>query len=271
MAFENWLFEHESSIRLSFFVIIFVLVALIECLLPRRIQHPHRRKRWLSNLSIVLLDSMLVRLIVPVGLFAIALQLKQTGWGLFNIIELNWGWSFVLSVILLDLAIYWQHRLFHAVPILWCLHRVHHSDHVYDVSTGLRFHPIEILLSTFIKIFIIILFGVPASAIIVFEVVLNGVAMFNHGNIRLPKALDGVLRILIVTPDMHRVHHSTIPGEYNSNYGFNISLWDRLFHSYVAQPQNGHDRMEIGLKEYPPSEHTSSLMALLKMPFVNNK
>jgi len=209
-----------------------------------------------------------VRLVVPMGLAVIAFQVQAAGWGLFNHLTLSLWLEIVLALVLLDLAIYWQHRMFHQVPVLWRLHRVHHSDLAFDVSTAVRFHPLEILLSIFIKGLLVLMLGIPATAIIIFEVILNGVALFNHGNIRLPKGLDGVLRSVLVTPDMHRVHHSNIPSETNSNYGFNLSIWDKIFGSHTAQPQKGHQGINIGLKEYSSQQQSNDFMALLKMPFM---
>ncbi len=269
--FEQTLLQYQDILRLGFFIGIFLLVALVEYLKPRRQQLAHRPRRWFTNLALVAIDSMVVRLMLPMGLIAIALQAKEMGWGLFNLIDSPAWFSFILALILLDLAVYWQHRVFHMLPVLWRLHKVHHSDCALDASTGLRFHPIEIALSILLKLLLVLLLGIPATAIIIFEIVLNAVAMFNHGNIRLPLALDSILRKFIVTPDMHRVHHSNIPNEYNSNFGFNISLWDRFFNSYLAQPQKGHDNIEIGLKEYPSNTQTSSLIALLVMPFKKPK
>ncbi len=270
MLLEIPLLEHESSLRLGLFLGIFIIIALMEWLWPRREQKAMRPKRWRDNLSLLALAALLMRLLLPMGLAGLALHLTQANIGLFNQTDLmltNHWLVLVLSLIVLDFFIYWQHRLFHKVPYLWRLHQVHHSDKAFDVSTALRFHPLEMLVSLFIKAAIIALLGIPASAVILFEIVLNGVAMFNHGNLSIPLKIDRFLRKILVTPDMHRVHHSNIPRETNSNFGFNISLWDRLFSSYQAQPQKGHEHIEIGLNAYPNSEQSRGIIRLLLMPF----
>ena len=262
--------EHENNLRLAFFLGIFIIIALMEWLWPRRRQEALRSKRWLDNLSLLAFAALLVRLMLPLGLASLALHFKQAHIGLFNQpdVLINDYWLVLaLSLIPLDFAIYWQHRLFHKVPFLWRLHQVHHSDKAFDVSTALRFHPLEMLLSLMIKALIIAFFGIPASAVIVFEIVLNGVAMFNHGNLSIPISLDKFLRKVLVTPDMHRVHHSSIPTETNSNFGFNISLWDRCFNSYQAQPLKGHEHIDIGLNAYPSGEQSQGIIRLLLMPF----
>jgi len=268
MEFENWLVQYQTPLRLGFFLGLFALIALWEWLKPRRQQNTRRVSRWVNNLGLVVVATLLVRLVVPMGLAVIAFQVQAAGWGLFNHLTLSLWLEIVLALVLLDLAIYWQHRMFHQVPVLWRLHRVHHSDLAFDVSTAVRFHPLEILLSIFIKGLLVLMLGIPATAIIIFEVILNGVALFNHGNIRLPKGLDGVLRSVLVTPDMHRVHHSNIPSETNSNYGFNLSIWDKIFGSHTPQPQKGHQHINIGLKEYSTQQQSNDFMALLKMPFM---
>jgi len=271
MQLESWILLHENTLRLTCFLSIFFLIAIFEWIKPRRIQSAYRPNRWFINLALASISTLAIRLIVPMGLIAIALEIKQQNLGLFNLISLPYWLSILLAIAVLDFSIYWQHRLFHKVPILWRIHKVHHSDRSYDVSTGFRFHPLEIILSIFIKIFIISLFGIPAIAIIIFEVLLNALAMFNHGNINIPRSIDTQLRRFIVTPDMHRVHHSEISREHNSNFAFNISFWDRLFNSYTAQPSRGHQKIDIGLKEYPSEKRTKNLLFLLKMPFFNNK
>ncbi len=269
MELESWLIQYQSPLRLGFFVGMFTLIALWEWLKPRRRQNARRVSRWANNLSLVVVATLLVRLVVPMGLAVMALHAQESAWGLFNYLTLSLWLEVVLALVLLDLAIYWQHRIFHQVPVLWRLHRVHHSDTGFDVSTAVRFHPLEILLSIFIKALLVLILGIPATAIIIFEVILNGVALFNHGNIRLPKGLDTIIRTLVVTPDMHRIHHSDIPSETNSNYGFNLSIWDKIFGSYTAQPQKGHEGINIGLKEFSTQQQSNDFMALLKMPFVS--
>ena len=269
MELENWLIQYQSPLRLGFFVGLFTLIALWEWLKPRRGQNAKRVSRWANNLSLVVVATLLVRLVVPMGLAVMALHGQESAWGLFNYLTLSLWLEVVLALVLLDLAIYWQHRIFHQVPVLWRLHRVHHSDQAFDVSTAVRFHPLEILLSIFIKGLLVIILGIPATAIIIFEVILNGVALFNHGNIRLPKGLDAIIRTLVVTPDMHRIHHSDIPVETNSNYGFNLSIWDKMFGSHTAQPQKGHQGINIGLKEFSTQQQANGFRVLLKMPFIS--
>jgi sterol desaturase/sphingolipid hydroxylase (fatty acid hydroxylase superfamily) len=244
------LLGNEPVIRLTFFLGILAAMALWELAAPRRRNEIPRLLRWSNNLAIVVVDTIFVRLSFPVAAVGLALTAQQQGWGLLNLFELP-GWAaFVLSMLVLDLAIYLQHVMFHAVPALWRLHRMHHTDLDFDVTTGLRFHPIEILLSMGIKFMVIVALGPPAVAVLVFEVVLNAAALFNHSNIRIPFGVDRVLRLLVVTPDMHRVHHSIHPKETNSNFGFNVPWWDRLLGTYLAQPRDGHEDMAIGIKQF---------------------
>lgn len=244
------LLAHEPTLRLTAFAAIFVLMAGWEVLAPRRSQATGRLRRWPSNLGIVVIDTLLVRLAFPVAAVGVALLAEERGWGLFQALEAPAWLAIVTSLLLLDLAIYLQHVLFHAVPALWRLHRMHHADLEFDVTTGARFHPIEILLSMAIKLGIVAALGAPAVAVLLFEVLLNGTSMFNHGNIRLPAHIDRVLRWIVVTPEMHRVHHSVVPRETNSNFGFNLPWWDRLFGTYRAQPAAGHEGMTIGIEQF---------------------
>ena len=237
----------EPLLRLGAFAGVFLLVALWEALAPRRLRRFSRAQRWPHNLGLTALNALLVRLLAPGAAIAMALAAETGRWGLLNLLPLP-AWSrVVLALMLLDLAIYLQHRLFHAVPFLWRLHRVHHADPDYDLTTALRFHPLEIGLSLAVKCAAIVAIGAPALAVLVFEIVLNAAAMLNHANGRLPLAIDRRLRWLVVTPDMHRVHHSVIPRETNSNFGFNLPWWDRLFGTYRAQPAAGHTAMRIGI------------------------
>ena len=261
---------HEVPIRLAVFAGVFAVVALWELAAPRRRLSASKAVRWASNLGIVVVDTLLLRLTFPILAVGLAALAQQEGWGLLNRPALQgWlpGWlAFVLAVLALDFAIYLQHVMFHAVPALWRLHRMHHTDLDFDVTTGTRFHPIEILLSMAIKLAAVGVLGPPPAAVVVFEVLLNGTAMFNHGNIRLPLGLDRWLRLLVVTPDMHRVHHSIHPGETNSNFGFNLPWWDRLFGTYRAQPRDGHEGMTIGIEQFrDPGELW--LHRLLLQPF----
>jgi Sterol desaturase len=246
----SFLLIHASAIRLGAFAGIFAVMALWEVLAPRRPQPIGRLGRWPGNLGIVVLDSVLVRLLVPTTAVGAALFAQTHGWGLWHALQAPAWFALLASLLLLDLAIYLQHVLFHAVPGLWRLHRMHHTDLEFDVTTGARFHPLEILLSLVIKLGVIVALGAPALAVLIFEVVLNATSMFNHGNVRMPRRLDGLLRWFVVTPDMHRVHHSWYPHETNSNFGFNLPWWDRLFGTYRAQPQDGQMGMTIGINQF---------------------
>ncbi|MCB1435860.1 MAG: sterol desaturase family protein [Rhodobiaceae bacterium] len=247
---DDFLLAHEAAVRLGAFCLVLAVMALWEALAARRPQAISRRARWPGNLGIVAIDTLALRLVFPLAAAGAALAAEQGGWGLFNAIAMPRWMAFAASVALLDLTIYLQHVLFHAVPALWRLHRMHHADLEFDVTTGLRFHPVEILLSMVIKLAVVTALGAPAVAVLVFEVLLNATAMFNHGNVRLPVRLDGWLRLLVVTPDMHRVHHSALVRETNSNFGFNLPWWDRLFGTYRAQPLAGHAGMTIGLEQF---------------------
>jgi sterol desaturase/sphingolipid hydroxylase (fatty acid hydroxylase superfamily) len=250
----NTLAAVEPVLRFAAFLGVFVLVALWEVLAPKRVPRFTRRQRWPHNLSLIALNAGIMRLVAPGAAIAVALAGEAHGWGLLNAVKLQSWAAILLAVVLLDLAIYFQHVLFHAVPALWRLHRVHHADADYDVTTGLRFHPVEILLSLGIKCAVIAALGPPVAAVLVFEVLLNGASMFNHANGRLPLVVDRWLRWLVVTPDMHRVHHSVVPRELNSNFGFNLPWWDRLFGTYRAQPAAGHEAMHIGIDGFQAPE-----------------
>ena len=256
----------EPGIRLAAFAGVFTMMALWELLAPRRPLTIGRKRRWPSNLGIVALDTLLLRLLFPTAAVGSALLGGARGWGLLPGLGIS-GWPAVaVAIVALDLAVYLQHVLFHAVPALWRLHRMHHADLDFDVTTGNRFHPIEILLSMVWKLAIVVALGAPALAVLAFEVLLNATAMFNHGNVRLPEPLDRWLRWLVVTPDMHRVHHSIVPVETNSNFGFNLPWWDRLLGTYRAAPAAGHDRMTIGLEPFrDPAE--LRLDRMLLQPF----
>lgn len=242
--------EIISTWRLSFFIGILVVMGALEALFPCRERLISRAMRWVNNLGLVFLNSALMKMIIPISLIWFADYLANHQWGLFNAFEVPFLVSFILSIIILDLTIYFQHRLFHAVPLLWRLHRLHHADLDYDVTTGLRFHPIEILLSMVIKFTLVAALGAPGLAVVVFEIILNGMAIFNHANIKLPQGLDKFLRIFVVTPDFHRVHHSHLPDEFNSNFGFNLSCWDRFFGTWRAKPEGGQQGMTIGLDQF---------------------
>jgi sterol desaturase/sphingolipid hydroxylase (fatty acid hydroxylase superfamily) len=237
----------ELLIRTGAALGIFLALALWEIFAPRRALSVGRAPRWPGNLGILVLDAVLVRLLIPVGAVAMAVIAAQNGWGLLNITPWPAWLEALIGFLALDLAIYAQHIAFHRVPLLWRLHRMHHADLEIDVSTGLRFHPIEIVLSMLIKIAVVVLIGVPALAVVAFEVVLNATSMFNHANATMPLWLDRIVRLVVVTPDMHRVHHSVLRHETDSNFGFNLPWWDRLFGTYRGAPEAGHERMTIGL------------------------
>ena len=260
----------EASIRLGFFVGTLLLIALFEILVPRRVLTTSKVSRWFGNLGIVVINSVALRLLFPISAVQLAVWAGEKGWGIFNIMDFPYWLLVALSIILLDFIIYLQHVMFHAVPTLWRLHMMHHADLDYDLTTGIRFHPIEIIVSMGIKFSAIVLLGAPAFAVVVFEILLNGMAMFNHGNFYIPLGLDRVLRWFVVTPDMHRVHHSVFPSETNSNYGFNLSWWDRIMGTYRAQPRLGHQDMTIGLNQFrDPSKLTLPWMLIL--PFVGKQ
>ncbi len=259
---------NESTIRLSVFAGVLIIMVIWEVAAPkRRIEIP-RIVRWSNNLALVVVDTLILRLVFPLTAMAFASHAASRDWGLFNLVSWPTGVEFVAAVLLLDLAIYIQHVVFHHVPWLWRLHRMHHADTAIDVTTGLRFHPIEILLSMLIKFAAIAVLGPSAVAVLVFEVVLNATSMFNHSNVKLPMHLDALLRLIVVTPDMHRVHHSIHPEETNSNYGFNVPWWDRLFGTFRQEPRDGHDAMTIGLKQFR-NPRNMWLDRLLVLPFLN--
>lgn len=260
---------YELHTRLGVFLGVFVLLAIWEVLGPRRHQTAERGTRWSSNLGIVALDAVLVRLLFPITAVGFAISVEERGWGVFNLITLPHWLLIAASVILLDLVIYLQHVLFHAVPALWRLHRMHHADLAFDVTTGVRFHPIEIFLSMAIKLAAIAALGTPALAVLIFEVLLNATSMFNHSNIRIPATFDRVLRWLVVTPDMHRVHHSILPHETNSNFGFNAPWWDRLFGTYREMPAAGHENMTIGIEQFR-NRRELKFFRMLMQPFCDD-
>ncbi|MPZ21657.1 MAG: sterol desaturase family protein [Luteitalea sp.] len=264
----NTVITHESLTRLAIFLAILVAMAVWELLAPRRPQDFGRRLRWPANLGIAVIDTLSQRVVLPSALVGFALLIESRGWGLFGVL----GWpalmTILASIIALDLLIYLQHVLFHAVPVLWRLHRMHHSDLECDVTTGVRFHPVEHLLSMGFKVAAIAALGAPPVAVLAFEVLLNATSMFNHANIRMPRAIDHVLRWIVVTPDMHRVHHSVRPEETNSNFGFNLPWWDRLLGTYRPGPAAGHDGMTLGVEQFR-SPRDLRLRRLLIQPFLD--
>ena len=264
----EWISKYEAVIRLGSFFGVFVLMATWELLAPRRTLTVSKPSRWLNNITLTVLNTLVLRLLFPASAMGVAAWAAQQGWGLLNRVDWPALVEWLCAVVVLDVLIYLQHVMFHAIPLLWRLHRVHHADLDFDVTTGARFHPVEIVLSMLIKFAAILLLGPAAGAVLLFEVILNASSMFNHGNVRLPRALDRMLRLLIVTPDMHRVHHSRIPDETNSNFGFYLSLWDRLFGTYRAQPVDGHEAMTIGIDTWRDAVHCIYLPGLLALPFL---
>lgn len=267
MNWNEWIMGNELPIRLSFFFGIFAVIAVWEILLPRRQLTVSKGTRWFSNLGLVVFNSFVLRVIFPTAAVGIAVLSEQQGWGLLHYYELSFWVSAVIAVIAMDFVIYLQHVMVHAIPVLWRLHRVHHADLDYDVTTGARFHTIEIILSMLIKFVTIMVLGPPVVAVVIFEVILNATAMFNHGNIYIPEKIDRILRLLVVTPDMHRVHHSVHAPLANSNFGFNLPWWDRIFGTYFAQPPEGHTEMEIGLDTFRDPREVDRLPGMLMLPF----
>lgn len=267
MDLEPFILAHEPAIRLAFFVGIFAAVGLWEVVAPRRALTVSKTLRWASNLGLVALNTLLLRLVFPLAAAGIAAFGVANGWGLLNHFQVPLWIALPIGVIAMDLVIWLQHVMVHAVPALWRLHRVHHADLDYDVTTGARFHPIEIALSMLIKFATIAVLGPPVLAVVIFEVLLNATAMFNHGNIRIPVGVDRVLRMFVVTPDMHRVHHSVEDDETNSNFGFNLPWWDRLFGTYRAQPRAGHEAMTIGIHGHRAPHEVARLDGMLMLPF----
>ena len=260
----------EQLIRLTFFFGVLAVVGVWEAIAPRRALTDSKGRRWFANLSLVLIDTAVLRLLLPVLPVGMALMSQERGWGALNNVLLPDWIKIVMALAALDFIIYLQHALFHFLPILWRLHRMHHCDLDIDVTTGNRFHPIEILISAGIKLGAVVLIGPPVVAVLAFEVALNASSQFNHGNIRIPEAVDRWLRLVVVTPDMHRVHHSVIPRETNSNFGFNLPWWDRLCGTYRPQPEAGHLGMTIGLKEFRDPQRLN-LFRLLIQPFLRNR
>ena len=270
MTFHDFILQNETSIRLGFFFGVFAIMGLWEVLAPRRALTVSKAVRWTNNLGLVFLNSTILRLIFPMAAVGVAAFAAGQGWGLLNYFQLPFTLAVVLSVVVMDFIIYLQHVLVHAIPVLWRLHRGHHADLDYDVTTGARFHTLEIILSMLIKFATILVLGPPVVAVVIFEVILNAMAMFNHSNVRLPLGLDRIVRLFVVTPDMHRVHHSVEDNEANSNFGFNLAIWDRLCGTYIAQPREGHEKMTIGIHGYRDPKQVNQLPGMLALPFVGN-
>jgi len=268
---EAFVLANEPTVRLTAFAVVLAVMVLWEVLAPRRSRPLARRRRWPANLGIVVLNSIIIRLLFPAAAVGVALTAETQGWGLLHRYDVPSWVAVVAGVVVLDLAIYLQHVMFHAVPALWRLHRMHHADLDIDVTTGARFHPVEIVISMLIKFAVIAALGVPPVAVVLFEVLLNATSMFNHSNVRISPALEPALRWLVVTPDMHRVHHSIERDETNSNFGFNLSIWDRLFGTYRAQPRAGHQAMTIGIPDFRDAAECNSITGMLAIPFHGGK
>jgi sterol desaturase/sphingolipid hydroxylase (fatty acid hydroxylase superfamily) len=256
----------ESLIRLAGFFVVFAAIAAGEAAAPRRVRSYSRLRRWPSNIAVAALNTGVVRVVFPATAVSLALFGEKRSWGLLNNLPINASTAVVAAVVVMDLAIYLQHVMFHAVPALWRVHRMHHADLDFDVTTGSRFHPVEIVLSMLIKFAVVVALGAPAVGVLIFEVALNATSMFNHGNLRLPIGIDRWLRWIVVTPDMHRVHHSVVVGETNSNFGFNLPWWDRLLGTYRDQPAAGHDSMTIGIEQFRDARE-QRLDRMLLQPF----
>lgn len=258
--------ENETIIRLSSFLGVFTLMAVWEITASRRPLNDSKARRWFSNLAIVVFNTLVVRIVFSATAISIAFLAAEKGWGLLNAVDWPGGLTFLVAVVALDFVLYLQHVMFHAVPFLWRFHMMHHADLDVDVTTGARFHPVEIIFSFVIKMAAIVLLGPPAQAVLIFEVFLNATSMFNHSNIRMPRSLDHALRWIVVTPDMHRIHHSILREETNSNFGFNIPWWDRLLGTYRQEPREGHEKMVLGLEQFRDPARLG-LLGMLALPF----
>ena len=268
MSLEEVIISNEKYVRMGFFFGMLILIGLWEILAPKRALTVSKTVRWMNNLGLVFFNSFILRVLFPVVAAGLATIATYNGWGLFNYFAVPFWLAVIASIIIMDFVIYIQHVMVHAIPVLWRLHRVHHADLDFDVTTGSRFHTLEIILSMLIKFATILLLGPPIVAVIIFEVILNATAMFNHGNISLPKTIDKYLRLFLVTPDMHRVHHSVEDDEANSNFGFSLPWWDRLFGTYRDQPRAGHEGMTIGIHKYRDVKQVSWLPGMLALPFI---
>ena len=264
---ESYLLEHQTALRLALFLAVLAAMAAWEHAAPARAPREPWTRRWRTNLGVAVFNTLLLRVALPTTAIGMAELAAAQGWGLFNQYPVA-GWLAVAAgVAALDLVVYFQHVMFHAVPALARLHAAHHADPDFDTTTGIRFHPAEIVLSMFIKYAAIVTLGAPALAVLLFELLLNLTALFNHGNVRLPAALDSALRWALVTPDMHRIHHSVVEAERNSNYGFCLAIWDRLFGTYTIEPAGGQAALRIGLPEFPDARVSTTFAGLLWIPF----
>jgi len=268
MAIEDFVMANEKTIRMGFFFGMLAVIGIWEFIAPRRALTVSKVVRWANNLGLVFFNSFILFLIFPAAAVGMAVFARQQGWGIFNYYDTPFWIATITSIVILDFVIYLQHVMVHAVPVLWRLHRVHHADLDFDVTTGARFHTLEIILSMLIKFATIAVLGPPVVAVVIFEVVLNATSMFNHGNVRLPKNVDRIVRWIVVTPDMHRVHHSIEDDETNSNFGFNLPWWDRLFGTYRDQPRAGHEAMTIGIRTFRDTKYCAWLPGMLAIPFI---
>lgn len=263
----EFVIKQEIFIRLGSFFGVLLIMALWEFAAPKRRLTASKALRWINNIGIVFLGSFLVRIIFPAAAVGMATFAQDHGWGLFNHFQVSYSLAVALSVVVMDFVIYVQHVMFHAIPVFWRIHRMHHADLDFDVTTGIRFHPFEIILSMLIKFAVVVVIGPPVLGVIIFEVLLNATSMFNHGNVRILRSLDRILRWIVVTPEMHRVHHSVVYSETNSNFGFNLPLWDRFLGTYRDQPRMGHEGMTIGLWNFRDIKHCVILPGMLATPF----
>ena len=256
----------EGTIRLSIFLGMLILMGALEALFPARKRLQKRASRWVTNLGLVIIDTLAIRLLFPIIAVGAALWAQTQGWGVLNLVAMpNWA-AIIMAVIILDMMIYWQHVAFHRIPILWRLHKVHHADRDLDASSGLRFHPVEIVISMLYKMVVVVLLGAPVLAVIIFEILLNACALFNHANVRLPRWVERPLRLVMVTPALHRIHHSVIERETNTNFGFSVIWWDKIFKSYTDKPKG---ELTLGLSEYQ-TDAPSGLLWSLIAPFKRN-
>lgn len=267
MDINEYVIIHEKTIRISFFFGILIVMALWEVIAPRRSLTVSKTVRWTNNLGLVFFNSFLLRVLFPAAAVGMAAFATDHSWGIFNYYDLTSWLVIVASIIVMDFMIYLQHVMVHAIPTLWRLHRMHHADLDFDVTTGARFHPLEIILSMLIKFATIVVLGPPVIAVVIFEIVLSATAMFNHSNARLPLRVDRLLRWIVVTPDMHRVHHSIEDDEANSNFGFSLPWWDHLFGTYRDQPRGGHEGMTIGIRKYRDPEQVCWFPGMMMIPF----
>lgn len=264
----NFIINHEVPLRVGGFFGILGIMYLWEMIAPRRALTIPKPLRWVNNIGMVFLNSFLLRIIFPSAAVGVATLAQKHDWGFFYYLKVSYTLAVLSSIIAMDFFIYLQHVMFHAVPAFWRVHRMHHADLDIDVTTGIRFHPVEIILSMLIKFAVIVIIGPPVVSVIMFEVVLNATSMFNHANLYIPRNIDKVMRWFMVTPDMHRVHHSADPNETNTNFGFNMPWWDRLLGTYKNQPLLGHEGMIIGLREFRDLRQSTMLPGMLAIPFI---